>query len=348
MGAIFGKTVTPPALIGGRWYWPHRPRLAFGTLTRKGNTMTEPIPETMKAVRLHEPGGVDGLSYDELPTPVPGAGDVLVRVHAAALTRDELSWPTDRLPAIPSYELSGTVVRLGDGVTGFELGQAVYAMTSFDRDGVASEYAAVPHNELSPKPQSLNHVEAAAMPLPGLSAMQGLFDHGRLVRNERVLIHGGAGGVGAYAVQLARLHGAYVVATTSAGRVGLVQQLGADEVVDHTSVDFTTMDPFDLVFDTAGGERLRRSVGVLQRGGRLVSVAEDPPADECENRGIEGTWFLVESNVSQLAQLADFADGGGLRVLVERTYPLSEARIAFEHVMSRGGTGKVVLTVAEE
>ena len=119
-------------------------------------------------------------------------------------------------------------------------------------------------------------------------------------------------------------------------------------MVDHTSVDFTTMDPFDLVFDTVGGERLRRSVGVLQRGGRLVSVADDPPADECENRGIEGTWFLVESNVSQLAQLAGFADGGGLRVLVERTYPLSETRSAFEHVMSRGGTGKVVLTVAEE
>ena len=305
------------------------------------------IPKTMNAVRLHEPGGVDGLSYEEAPTPTPEAGEVLVRVHAAAITRDELSWPTDRLPAIPSYELSGIVVRFGKGATGFEPGQAIYAMTSFDRDGVAAEYAAVLADELSPKPKSLSHVEAAALPLPGLSAMQGLFDHGRLVKNERVLIHGGAGGVGAYAVQLARLHGAYVIATASGPRVALARELGADEVIDHTATDFTSIEPVDLVFDTAGRDRLMQSVDVLEEGGRLVSVAEDPP-EEATERGIEATWFLVESNSSQLTQLGDLADRGGLRVLVERTYPLSDAREAFAFLMEQGGTGKVVLTAIEE
>lgn len=302
----------------------------------------------MRAVRLHEPGGIDSLSLDEVPTPNPGSGEVLVQVHAAAITRDELTWPADRLPAIPSYELSGTVADPGDGAGDFEPGQAVYAMTGFDRDGVAAEYAVVPVRELSSKPVSLRHVDSAAVPLPGLSAMQGLFDHGRLTKNQRVLIHGGAGGVGAYAVQLARLHGAYVIATASAGRVDAARQFGADEVIDHTTTDFTVIDPVDLVFDTAGGERLLRSVDVLGQGGRLVSVADDPPSEVCQQRGIKAMWFLVESNPDQLAELASLADRGLLRVLVERTFPLAGAREAFSYISSMEGRGKVVLTVIEE
>lgn len=310
--------------------------------------MTETgTPATMKAVRLHAPGEVGSITYDEVLTPTPGRGEVLVKVHAAAITRDELTWSADRLPAIPSYELSGTVVSLGDGATGFEPSQDVYAMTGFERDGVAAEYAAVPVRELSSKPEKLTHVEAAAIPLPALSAMQGLFDHGRLAKNERVLIHGGAGGVGAYAVQLARRHGAYVIATASASRVALARGLGADEVIDHTAADFTTIGPVDLVFDTAGGERLERSMEVLAVGGRLVSVADDPPAGASE-QGIEATSFLVESNLDQLEELSHLAYTGALRVFVERTYTLSNAREAFAYLMEQGGTGKVVLTVIEE
>jgi NADPH:quinone reductase-like Zn-dependent oxidoreductase len=305
------------------------------------------IPDTMKAVRLHQPGEVDDISYDEVPTPTAGPGEALVQVHAAAITRDELTWSTGRLPAIPSYELSGIVVALGGEATGFEPGHEVYGMTGFDRDGVAAEYAAVPIRELSSKPKKLTHVEAAAVPLPALSAMQGLFDHGRLAKNERVLIHGGGGGVGVYAVQLARLRGAYVIATASGSRVGLARALGADEVIDHTSTDFTTIEPVDLVFDTAGGNRLERSVGVLGRGGRLVSVADDPTGVTSED-GVEARWFLVGSNQDQLAELSKLADAGALRVSVERTYPLRDARDGFAYLMEQGGTGKVVLTVIEE
>lgn len=307
------------------------------------------VPSTMKGVRLHSPGGLDHLSYEEMETPTPSPGEALVRVHAAAITRDELGWPLDRLPAIPSYELSGVVVEVEDGMTGLGVGQPVLALTGFDRDGVAAEYAAVPIAYLARKPQGLTHTEAAALPLPALSAMQGLFDHGRLQENERVLIHGAAGGVGAYAVQLARRRGAYVIATTSAERAETARLLGADEVIDHTATDFTeAVGGVDLVFDTAGGDRLARSIPVLGDGGRLVSVAESPPEGMGAERGIECTFFIVEPSREQLEELALLVDQGELRVLIDRVYPLEEARRAFERTMDRTGRGKVVLSVIDD
>ena len=183
----------------------------------------------MLAVRLHQ----DGLRVEEIETPSPARGEVLVRVHAAAITRDELQWPVDRLPAIPSYELSGVVV---------DSGEEVYALTPFDRDGVAAEYAAVPADLLAPKPLRSSHVEAAALPMGGLTAWQALFVHGRLARGERVLVTGASGGVGHIAVQLARHAGAAIVESG----------------------------PADLVFDTRGGE--------VPAGGRVVTIAEEMPS----------------------------------------------------------------------
>jgi NADPH:quinone reductase-like Zn-dependent oxidoreductase len=182
----------------------------------------------MLAARLHE----DGLRIEEIKMPAPGPGEVLVRVHAAAITRDELEWPVDRLPAIPSYELSGVVVDGGD---------EGYALTPFDRDGVAAEYAVVPADVLAPKPGRLSHVEAAALPMGGLTAWQALFAHGHLARGERVLVTGASGGVGHIAVQLARHAGATVVESG----------------------------PADLVFDTRGGD--------VPAGGRVVTIAEETP-----------------------------------------------------------------------
>jgi NADPH:quinone reductase-like Zn-dependent oxidoreductase len=180
------------------------------------------------AVRLHD----DGLKVEEIETPSPGPGEVLVRVQAAAITRDELEWPVDRLPAIPSYELSGVVV---------DSGEEAYALTPFDRDGVAAEYAVIPADVLAPKSSRLSHVEAAALPMGGLTAWQALFVHGRLTRGERVLITGSSGGVGHIAVQLARHAGATVVDSG----------------------------PVDLVFDTRGGE--------VPAGERVVTIAAEMP-----------------------------------------------------------------------
>jgi NADPH:quinone reductase-like Zn-dependent oxidoreductase len=302
----------------------------------------------MKAVRLHSPGGVDNLVYEDVDTPAPRAGEALVRVHAAAITRDELNWPVDRLPAIPSYEVSGTVAAIGERVTEFEVGQAVYALTGFERDGVAAEFAAVPAGRLASKPKTLSHVESAAVPLPALSAMQGLFDHGHLEKDQRVLIHGGGGGVGAYAVQLAHLDGAQVIATASGERVEAARALGADEVIDHMMTDFSAIGSVDLVFDTVGGDRLVHSLSVLEPGGRLVSVAEEPPHAACADHGVDCTFFIVEPNRNQLGELARLADQGQLQVLVDKTYPLTEAREAFERSLDRRGLGKVVLRVVND
>jgi NADPH:quinone reductase-like Zn-dependent oxidoreductase len=209
------------------------------------------MAEAMKAVRLYE----DGLKLEEIPRPEPRDGEVLVRVYAAAITRDELTWPTNRLPAIPSYELCGVVESSGE---------EVIALTPFDRDGVAAEWAAVPRTVLAPKPSGLSYEEAAALPMPGLTAWQGLVTHGRLAPGERVIVTGARGGVGHVAVQLVRYLGA--------------------ELVDDGA-------PCDLLFDTAGGDVFARSV---RNAGRIVTVAAE--ADGAD-------YFIVEPNGAELAAL---------------------------------------------
>jgi NADPH:quinone reductase-like Zn-dependent oxidoreductase len=301
----------------------------------------------MSAVVLRAPGGSDALELEQVEIPNLGPGEALVRVHAAAITRDELEWPVDRLPAIPSYELSGTIDGLGSDVSGLAVGDAVYALTSFDRDGVAADYAAVPAELLAPKPRTLGHVESAAIPLAGLTSWQGLFDHGELREGERVLIHGAAGGVGQFATQLARWRGAYVIGTASGTGVAMARELGADEVVDRSSVRFEdAVDPVDLVFDTVGGEALARSVAVLREGGRLVSVAEEPPAAVAEQ--VTASYFVVEPNRAQLVELARIVDEGMLRPMIDSMFALADARAAFERVAMPGKGGKVVLRVVDD
>jgi NADPH:quinone reductase-like Zn-dependent oxidoreductase len=298
--------------------------------------------ETMVAVRLHAPAGAAALALDQIAIPEPGPTEALVRVHAAAITRGELEWPTDRLPAIPSYELSGTIAALGGAVAGLAAGDEVWALTSFDRDGVAAEYALVASGLLAAKPTTVSHIEAAAIPLPALSAWQGLFDRGRLRVDERVLIHGAAGGVGQFATQLAHWCGAYVVGTTS-GDPEHVRALGADQVVDRRAAG---VDPVDLVFDTVGGDALARSGALIREGGRIVSVAEEPPAELSED--LDARYFVVEPNGDQLSELARLVDEGTLRPLVDSVFSLAEATKAFERVAAPGKRGKVVLRVVRD
>jgi NADPH:quinone reductase-like Zn-dependent oxidoreductase len=309
---------------------------------------TPRVAAVMRAIRLHAPGDPARLVVDQLQTPRPGAGEALVRVHAAAITRDELDWPADRLPAIPSYEFSGVVVGVGPEVGGVTVGAPVFALSGFDRDGAAADYTVVAAALLAPKPRTIGHVESAAVPLAGLSAWQGLFDHGQLSAGQRVLVHGAAGGVGGFAVQLARWCGAQVVATASSGNVQTAQRLGADQVVDHTRTRFEdAVDWVDLVFDTVGGDRLVRSPAVLRPGGRLVSVAAEPRQEPAAARGITATYFVVEPNREQLVELAKLVDSGGLRPLVGEVFPLAEARTAFERSLGDHRPGKIVLRVAD-
>jgi NADPH:quinone reductase-like Zn-dependent oxidoreductase len=256
----------------------------------------------MLAVRLHP----TGLVVEELEVPRPRAGEALVRVHAAAITRDELSWPVERLPAIPSHELSGVVAEVAPDVRDVATGDEVFALTPFDRDGVAAEYATVMAALLAPRPVGLTHVESAALPLAGLTAWQGLFDRGGLSEGERVRVLGASGGVGHLAVQLAR-----------------GQLAEGDE-------------PYDLLFDTVGGEVLARSLGSARR---VVSVAEEAEG---------ATYFIVEPNREQLVELARRAEAGELRPAIDSVFPLEDAPAAFARVAARGKRGKVVLQVGNE
>lgn len=299
------------------------------------------LPRTMRGVRQRSPGGVEGLRVEELDVPMPGPGEVLLRVHAAAITRDELEWPVDRLPAIPSYEVSGIVVAVGTAVGSVQVGEPVYALTPFDRDGVAAEYAAVPAALLASKPRSLSHIEAAAVPMGGLTAWQGLFVHGGLEAGHRVLIHGAAGGVGHIATQLARWRGAHVIGTATGPAVEAATRFGAHEVVDRSTMSFeNVVAPVDLVFDTVGGPLLARSGSVMRAGGTLVTVAEEPP------ESVPGVYFVVEPNGAQLAELTRIIDDGAIRPEIDSVFPLTEAPAAFERVMVTSKRGKVVLDVA--
>jgi NADPH:quinone reductase and related Zn-dependent oxidoreductases len=298
----------------------------------------------MWAIRLHAPGGPNELVLERIETPHPRAGEALVRVHAAAITPDELEWPTDRLPATPSYELSGEVV-ISPDVDTVAVGEPVWALAGFDRDGAAAEYIVIPAPLVAPKPRTLDHEESAAVPLSALSAWQGLFDHGGLEEGERVLIHGAAGGVGHFATQLARGKGAYVIGTTSAAAAERARSYGAHVVLDPTNDRFEdSLEPVDLVFDTVGAELLERSLAIIRPGGRLVSVAEEPP-EIAPERKVDTTYFVVEPNREQLVQLAGMIDAGDLQPAIDSVFPLSDARAAFERSMASGKRGKVILRV---
>src|SRR3954464_15773228 len=293
----------------------------------------------MRVLRLRAPGGPEQLTVEAADRPQPGPGEALVRVYSAAITRGELGWPGARLPAIPSYELSGVIEEVGAGVTGVAVGDEVFALTPFARDGVAADYTAVRAELLVPRPPALGHAESAAIPLPALAAWQGLFDHGRLGAGERVLIHGAAGNVGGFAVQLARAAGAHVIGTASAADLDRVLEVGAHDVVDAAEDFEDAVKPVDVVFDTVGGERLRRSPAVLRPGGRLVSVAEEPPDG--------GVYFIVEPNRDQLRSLARLVDAGDLRPPRVEVFPLTSAREAFARSLEPGRrSSKVVLAAA--
>jgi NADPH:quinone reductase-like Zn-dependent oxidoreductase len=306
----------------------------------------------MKASRLHARGSLESVRYEDAPDPHPGAEEVLIRVHAAGVTPTELQWaPTSvtrageprPVPIILGHEFSGEVAELGPGVVGLERGEAVYGLNDWFIDGAGAEYCVTTAPEVARKPASIDHRQAAVVPISGLTAWQGLFDRSRLERGQRVLIHGGAGAVGVFAVQLAHWRGAHVVTTVSAHNAEFVRSIGADEVIDYRTVRFEdVVHDVDVVFDTVGGETLQRSALVLKPGGKLVTVAAESEGTPSVAR--HDAFFIVEASSAQLAELARLIDAGQLRPFVDAVFPLAHAREAYEH---RARRGKAVLLVTD-
>lgn len=305
----------------------------------------ETLNHRMRAVRIHHKGSAEALVYEEAAVPRIGEDEVLVRVHAAAITPTEQSWLGKiTSPIIPSHEMSGVVAAVGADVPDVNVGDAVFGLPAFDRDGAAAEYVVVLPSEVAPKPASIDHVQAAAIPLSALTAWQALHVHGSLSPGQRVLIHGGAGGVGSFAVQLAKHFGAQTIATTSAVNARFVKELGADRVIDYTDEPFDSfIYDVDLVFDTVGGEMLARSWRVLKRGGTVVSIVEKPSQESAAALCARGIYFIVEPNRDHLAQLGKFVDEGWFRPIVSRVFPLEQARDAYELGLGGHMRGKIVL-----
>jgi len=314
----------------------------------------------MRAIRLHGRGGPEQLVYEESPAPTLEAGDALIRVHACSITRAELTWPPVHMAPdgsirpfiIPGHEVSGVVEAVAPGVTDVKVGDEVYALVDFDRVGGAAEYVAVRAAETAPKPSRLSHIEAAAVPLAGLTAWQALFAHAVLAKGQSVLIHGAAGGVGTYAVQFARLAGARVIGTAQAKDEELLRDLGADDVIDYTTTRFEDeVADVDVVFEVVGGDTLERSWRVLRPGGVLVTIASseeaNPPDKRAAEFGVRGLFFIVRPDRGQLIEIARLIDDGEVRPIIGSVFPLSRARDAFGEGLDRSRPGKIVLRVVE-
>ena len=318
----------------------------------------------MKAIRIHGRGGPDHLVYEDAPQPHPGPGEVLVRVYAAGIIANELKWDetyqtetgSPRTLPIPGRDLSRVVEEVGPGVPDAAMlvkGSEVYAMLGYGRDGAQADYSIALPKELVPKPGTLDHVQAAAVPLSALTAWKALFDHAHLAAGQTVLIHGGAGGVGVFAVQLAHWAGAQVIVTASTRNRDFLRALGvgASEIIDYTTTRFEeAVRGVDVVFDMVGGDTLQRSWQVIKPGGVLVSIASPPPPSaviDAKSReyNVRFVYFIVEPDRDELAQIGALIDRGQLRPVIDTVFPLPQARRAYEQAAAGHARGKIVLRV---
>lgn len=286
----------------------------------------------MKALQLHGYGSADDLRYEEVPTPQAGPGQVLVRVRAAAVNPLDAKLASGAMrqfmplafPWIPGMDFAGTVEAVGAGVTTLPPGTAVYGTSS--AGGAYAEYLVAQAEAVAPKPASRSFAEAASVPVAALTAWQGLMQAGQLQAGQTVLIHGGAGAVGAYAVQFAHQLGARVIATAAGNDLDFVRSLGADEVIDYRAGRFETVGrTVDVVFDLVGGEVQQRSYAVLKAGGYLVATSQPPSAEEAARHGIHGVMLGMKPSAADLTRVARQLDAGTLQTDVARTYPLAQA-----------------------
>jgi NADPH:quinone reductase-like Zn-dependent oxidoreductase len=310
-------------------------------------------PATMKSIRIPKFGGPEVLHLESIAVPTPGEGELLVKVAAAGVNPVDYKirngkYPAvkqDKLPFVLGREVAGTIVQCGSSASRFATGDAVFAMPGIGRGGYA-EYAVVKVTEAAPKPASLDVIQAGAVPLAALTAWQGLFKHGNLKAGQRLLIHGGSGGVGHFAIQFAKAKGAHVITTVSAPHIDFVRRLGADEVIDYEAQRFEdVVDEVDLVFDLVGGEIQERSWQVLKKGGVLVSTLNEPSKEKAAARGARGLRYTVTESGMDLAAIGELIDAGKVKPVVTRTYQLREAAAAQEFLEHEHPAGKVVLSV---
>jgi NADPH:quinone reductase-like Zn-dependent oxidoreductase len=309
----------------------------------------------MKAVVAHEYGTPEVLKFEDFPRPEPNENQALVRVIASSVNPADpltLSGKYARefgthLPLIPGYDIAGVVEKTGANVTKLKAGDAVYGYPTFG--GGWADYVTVTEGEVAAKPKSLNFVEAAAVPMGALTAWQALVDTAQLQPGQIILIHGGSGGVGSFAIQIAKVRGARVIATASTANQDLLKQLGADVAIDYTKTKFEDVaKDVDAVLDPVGKDTLARSYGVVKKGGIVMSLVARPDPTEIKKRGIRGAAISVHPDAEDLAEIAHLVDAGKIKPVVTQVLPLSEAIAAQRQAATHHTRGKVVLRIADE
>jgi len=311
----------------------------------------------MKAIVVHNYGGPEVLEYEDTRRPEPKEDQILVRVIAAGVNPVDASIRSERgakffgitLPFIPGYDIAGVVEKTGAKIAKFKPGDSVYAYLSLKDGGGYAEYAVATEVEAAPKPKSISFVEAAGVPVVALTAWQALIDTAKLSVGQTVLIHGGSGGVGSFAIQIAKARGAKVIATASTANQDLLKQLGADVAIDYTKQKFEDVaKDVDVVLDSVGKDTLARSYGVVKKGGFIVTLVSRLDQAELDKHGIRGASLGVEPNSNELTEIGKLIDEEKIKVVVSLTFPLAEAMKAQEQVATGHTRGKIVLKVADE
>lgn len=308
----------------------------------------------MKAIRIHEFGGPEVLKYEDAPMPTPESDEVVIKVYASGVNpidwkiragHGQEKFPIE-FPLIPGWDVSGEIEEVGNDILNFRKGDEVYSRPDPTRDGTYAEYVVVKADQVNSKPKCLDHDKAAAIPLAGLTAWQGLFEHGNLEAGQKVLIHAASGGVGTFAVQFAKWKGAYVIGTASEENIDFLYDLGADEVIDYKTQKFEDkVKDVDLVFDLIGGETQKRSLQVIKKGGRLVTTVKPENQEAAKEKDIQVIGYMAKSFPADLQQIADLVDSGKIKPIVTEILPLKDAAEAQRKIESHHTRGKIVLKV---
>ena len=309
--------------------------------------------ETMKAIVAHEFGGPEVLKLEDVPRPEPKENEILIKVIAAGVNPVDAMIRSGKFgakaPLIPGYDIAGVVEKAGTKVTKLKAGDAVYAYIDIPQGGGYAEYTIATEKEAALKPKSISFTEAAAVPVVALTAWQALFDSAKLSAGQTVLIHGGSGGVGTFAIQMAKARGAKVIATASTANQDLLKQLGADVPIDYTKQKFEEVaKDVDVVLDSVGRDTLKRSYGIVKKGGFIATLVSRLDQSELDKHGIRGASISVGPSSTELAEIGKLIDEKKIRVIVSKTFPLAEAANAHQQVETGHTRGKIVLKIAEE
>ena len=305
-------------------------------------------------MRIHQFGGPEVLKMEEIEKPTPAADEVLIKVYATSVNPVDSKIRSGKnyqryknpMPMTLGFDVSGTIEAVGNDVKTFKEGDEVYARPDLNRDGAYAEYVTMQANKVGFKPKSIDHDKAAAVPLVALTAWQGIFDHGKLKANQRILIHAAAGGVGTFAVQLAKWKGAYVIGTASEDNIEFLKELGADEVIDYKKQKFEeVVKDIDVVFDLIGGDTQKNSVNVLKEGGILVSTLGIADNNLLAQKNIHGEAYMAQSTPDQLNQIAQLIDEGKLKPVIAKVLPLEQAAEMQKESEAGHVRGKIVLKV---